>query len=419
METEAYSLGLCTSIWLTVTFTIERYIAVCHPIKGKVYCTESRAMIVIGVVYAVCFTLTASTPHEWVIEEVRNNATGTSVLRLDYSDLGRNDTYKMVFYWFTAVCFILLPLVLLSVFNSFLIYVVKQSRAQRRTMTSQRLERDSHSQSQENKITVMLIAVVLLALVCQLPVAVLLLYKSFNESEPNTMSDNIERGLGNIFNLLSAINAACNFVLYCAMSDKYRRTFLRTFCSRWYRQPSPLHSWMATAYSNVDDGSPRFSRMSSMRLSRRSSHRSSGSGSPRGSPPHGRCHLGGRHPGHYLTVPSPTRTPALLAPAHGTLTDDAPASRPLLRKVTSVAGADDADPRVSDAAAASLLNGAPSARSAAPAPAKGPLRRLARRLAALRPRGRRGAGAATCSQLAGTHIVITCQQPSQDEQTAL
>ncbi|ROT78384.1 FMRFamide receptor [Penaeus vannamei] len=170
-----------TSIWLTVTFTIERYIAVCHPIKGKVYCTESRAMIVIGVVYAVCFTLTASTPHEWVIEEVRNNATGTSVLRLDYSDLGRNDTYKMVFYWFTAVCFILLPLVLLSVFNSFLIYVVKQSRAQRRTMTSQRLERDSHSQSQENKITVMLIAVVLLALVCQLPVAVLLLYKSFNE----------------------------------------------------------------------------------------------------------------------------------------------------------------------------------------------------------------------------------------------
>ncbi|XP_037789424.1 FMRFamide receptor-like [Penaeus monodon] len=263
-----------TSIWLTVTFTIERYIAVCHPIKGKVYCTESRAMIVIGVVYALCFTLTASTPHEWVIEEVRDNATGTSVLRLDYSDLGRNDTYKMVFYWFTAVCFILLPLVLLSVFNSFLIYVVKQSRAQRRTMTSQRLERDTHSQSQENKITVMLIAVVLLALVCQLPVAVLLLYKSFNESEPNTMSDNIERGLGNIFNLLSAINAACNFVLYCAMSDKYRRTFLRTFCSRWYRQPSPLHSWMATAYSNVDDGSPRFSRMSSMRMSRRSSHRS-------------------------------------------------------------------------------------------------------------------------------------------------
>ena len=84
-----------------------------------------------------------------------------------------------VFYWFTAFMFILLPLVLLAVFNSFLIHIVKQSRATRRTMTNTAAERDSHSQSQENKITIMLIAVVLLALLCQLPVAVLLLYQSF------------------------------------------------------------------------------------------------------------------------------------------------------------------------------------------------------------------------------------------------
>ncbi|KAK8742479.1 hypothetical protein OTU49_001905 [Cherax quadricarinatus] len=262
-----------TSIWLTVTFTIERYIAVCHPIKGKVFCTESRAKRVIVAVFILCFTLTATTPHEWVINEVTDAVTGQPRLAMDYSFLGSHSTYKKVFYWFTAVVFILLPLVLLAVFNSFLIHVVRQSRTQRRTMTNQRVERDTHSQSQEYKITVMLIAVVLLALLCQLPVAILLLYQSFYVSKPNSIAFYIELGLGNIFNLLSAINAACNFVLYCAMSDKYRRTFLRTFCSRWYRQPSPLHSWMATAYSNVEDGSPRFSRMSSMRMSRRSSHR--------------------------------------------------------------------------------------------------------------------------------------------------
>ncbi|XP_045139070.1 FMRFamide receptor-like isoform X2 [Portunus trituberculatus] len=262
-----------TSIWLTVTFTIERYIAVCHPIKGKVICTESRALRVIVAVFVLCFTLTATTPHEWVILMNTDPDSGQSHLALAYSSLGSNTTYKKVFYWFTAVMFILLPLVLLAVFNSFLIHIVKQSRATRRTMTNTASERDSHSQSQENKITIMLIAVVLLALLCQLPVAVLLLYQSFYESKPSSTSYYIELGLGNIFNLLAAINAACNFVLYCAMSDKYRRTFLRTFCSRWYRQPSPLHSWMATAYSNVEDGSPRFSRVSSMRMSRRSSHR--------------------------------------------------------------------------------------------------------------------------------------------------
>lgn len=37
-----------TSIYLTVSFTIERYIAVCHPIRGQVLCTESRAKRVIA-----------------------------------------------------------------------------------------------------------------------------------------------------------------------------------------------------------------------------------------------------------------------------------------------------------------------------------------------------------------------------------
>ncbi|XP_068229096.1 FMRFamide receptor-like [Palaemon carinicauda] len=422
-----------TSIWLTVTFTIERYIAVCHPIKGKVFCTESRAKRVIVTVFVLCFTLTASTPHEWVVKEVVDPSTQRKTLNLGYSMLGSHTTYKKVFYWFTAVIFILLPLVLLAVFNSFLIHVVKQSLATRRTMTNHRVERDNHSQSQETKITIMLIAVVLLALFCQLPVAAMLLYQSFYESEPNSIASNIELGLGNIFNLLSAINAACNFVLYCAMSDKYRRTFLCTFCSRWYRHPSPMHSWMATAYSNVDDGSPRFSRMSSIRMSRRSSHRSSGSGSPRSSPTHGRTHPAQRHPGHYLTVPSPshnpsqhtTTTPALLVPTNATLhstPDDVAATRPLLRKVTHSAPGNNnssADEGVTSptAAAASLLNGSPnSQRSLDSVPQPSRLRRLALRLASLWPRRRSGS---TTTHLAGQHIVITCQQPSVEEQTAL
>lgn len=54
-----------TSVWLTVSFTVERYIAVCHPIKGKVFCTERRAKSVIVIVYIFCILTTASTTFEY------------------------------------------------------------------------------------------------------------------------------------------------------------------------------------------------------------------------------------------------------------------------------------------------------------------------------------------------------------------
>ncbi|XP_076066241.1 FMRFamide receptor-like [Oratosquilla oratoria] len=297
-----------TSTWLTVTFTIERYIAVCHPIKGKVFCTESRALRLVVIIFITCFALTAPTPHEWIVEVATNKETKKPYLRLNYSRLGSNSTYKKIYYWFTAVVFIILPLILLAIFNSFLISAVNRSKITRRKMTHA-TERESCSQTQENKITVMLIAVVILALLCQLPTAILLLYMSFHRSDPASTSFQIERILGNVFNLLATVNAACNFILYCALSDKYRRTFLLTFFPKWYRQPSPLHSWMATAYSNVDDASPRFSRASSVRLSRRSSHRSTPMCSPRASPTQSR---GGHssHHGAFLTVPSPKYNPS-------------------------------------------------------------------------------------------------------------
>ena len=42
------------------------------------------------------------------------------------------------------------------------------------------------------------------------------------EPPPKTKSFAVMRGLGNIFNLLNAINAAANFILYCSFSDKVR-----------------------------------------------------------------------------------------------------------------------------------------------------------------------------------------------------
>jgi hypothetical protein len=120
------------------------------------------------------------------------------------------------------------------------------------------VEQSDITQTQENKITITLIAVVILFMVCQIPPAILLIYDLFHQKPESLDEKNIRLGLGNIFNFLVTINAACNFMLYCALSEKYRRTFLLTFLPSCYNPPSP--SRHNTVYSYMYDSTSTLRR---------------------------------------------------------------------------------------------------------------------------------------------------------------
>ena len=89
-----------------MAFTVERYIAVCHPIRGRVLCTESRAKKVIAAVYVICFSAAISTAFEWTVVEVTNSTTNITRIQSISSDLGDNETYRTVYYWFTSITFV-------------------------------------------------------------------------------------------------------------------------------------------------------------------------------------------------------------------------------------------------------------------------------------------------------------------------
>lgn len=261
-----------TSVWLTVSFTVERYIAVCHPIRGKMLCTESRAKLVIVTVFLFAFMSTLPTPFEHDVVERWDPTINQTIYHMDYSELGKDPVYTTSFYWFTTLLFTLIPLTLLAVFNSFLICAVHRSKQQRRKMTSVRGDRNDSSSSQETRITIMLIAVVVLFLLCQVPTSVIMLYEA--NVTPTKHQSVLFQGLGNVCNFLMAINASCNFLLYSALSDRYRKTLLATFLRCWHKPPSPMHSQSIYYRSTVTETT--MSRSPSCR-ERSPSHRSNSS----------------------------------------------------------------------------------------------------------------------------------------------
>lgn len=238
-----------TAVWLTLTFTIERYIGVCYPMKGKVWCTPRRAQGVVAVVCFVALLVTLPVFFEFRVEEMTDQWNNTRLITKT-TEFGRTASYQIGYFYANQIFFTFLPLLLLFAFNSFLIRAVMHATRNRRRMTLGDLTTPAatnslHSSQQERhqrdqqRITVMLIVVVVVFVVCQLPQAVQTLCRIYLQ-RADLMGGREERILkitGNYFNLLVMINSSINFVLYSSFSSKFRLTFARIFCHRFQRPP--------------------------------------------------------------------------------------------------------------------------------------------------------------------------------------
>lgn len=60
-------------------------------------------------------------------------------IRTELTHLGDNKTYRTVFYWFTSIIFVFLPLILMATFNCFLVNAVRKSQVTRKRMTKSKV----------------------------------------------------------------------------------------------------------------------------------------------------------------------------------------------------------------------------------------------------------------------------------------
>ncbi|KAK3086740.1 hypothetical protein FSP39_022705 [Pinctada imbricata] len=259
MHPFCYPLALLAqtgTIYTTVGFTSERYIAVCHPLKAPNRCTKSRTKRVI--ILILIFSVVYNIPRFFEFKTVFNwdEQTNSSLPGIGLTELGKNNRFKLVYFiYMSPLVMFVLPFLIIFVLNIQLMRAVNLAKKTRTRLST--------SASKEANLTIMLIAVIIVFLICQLPsIADNILWVIFDSADLNCSLSYIR--FTSITNLMVVINSAVNFVLYCAFGKRFRRVFVKTICHPWRKRQPRFKYTMYESAATYNNNSRRVTSLKIM-----------------------------------------------------------------------------------------------------------------------------------------------------------
>ncbi|XP_062573259.1 sex peptide receptor-like [Saccostrea cucullata] len=232
------------SIWLTVFLAILRYIYVCHTDVARKVCTVPNVIRATVGIYVVA-TLTQTTrfiesesiPHSIPSKRSPNKTITTCLFPYRPFVQEDLDLYFNLIFGFRVIFIHFIPCSLLLILNALLIRTMRQAQLRRRLLLRQNKKNESKKLADSNCTTLMLVAVLGLFLLVELPLGVIMILFSIQ----NTLDIHISE-TSNFLLMTAVSNTAIlvsyplNFLIYCAMSRQFRETFKRIFTCK----PMPL-----------------------------------------------------------------------------------------------------------------------------------------------------------------------------------
>lgn len=212
-----FNQAVCITAWLTVSVAVERYISVCHATRAKMICTVERARIVSILVFILMSLLAVPSALRYTKITVYDNTTNTSYYEIAPSALGNNRQFMTAYIWLQNLLRSLIPLFVLIILNTCIIHSLRKQRVKGKKMSAR------------NRITLMLITIVVVFLICITPDAIMSTFFGYGYVEAN----NLVKGVREFTDMLLAVNSAVNFVIYCAFSKVFRDTFISIFCKKY------------------------------------------------------------------------------------------------------------------------------------------------------------------------------------------
>lgn len=211
----------CLSAWLVVGFTVERYIAICHPLKRPEMCTVFRAKIVtasltLGSALLYCYQL-------WSTH--LSNVNGPMCVTV-----GRHVEVVAAMGNVDVVVTLIVPVCTIFWLNiTMLIQICGIYKTSNEIRATQQNNETTRNKAQV-KITKLLIIVSTVFLLLNSPSGVLRV-KWFAQRLLNSeyVPSGPEKMLQQLFQFLFTVNFAINFVLYSLCGNNFRKS-LRSLC---------------------------------------------------------------------------------------------------------------------------------------------------------------------------------------------
>ncbi|XP_069786078.1 probable G-protein coupled receptor 139 isoform X2 [Narcine bancroftii] len=187
------------SIWITVVMTIDRYYAVCLPLKYRMVSYPERTHKIIGLVFMM--SLITGIPFYWW-SDVWQVSKPPTIL-------------DQVLIWMHCFMIYFIPCTIFLIVNSMIIYQLKKKKA---------------LASRSGKTTAILLSITTVFAILWAPRTVVIIYYLYVSSISKSCKDHLMLDLAN---MLAMLSTAINFFLYCFVSKRFRTTVkevIPSFC---------------------------------------------------------------------------------------------------------------------------------------------------------------------------------------------
>ncbi|XP_015239004.1 probable G-protein coupled receptor 142 [Cyprinodon tularosa] len=187
------------SIWSTVPLTVDRYVALCHPLIHRQISYPARARKIIAAV--LLLSLASGVPFFWWSDVWRDSHPPTAL--------------DAVLIWTHVTIIYFLPCTIFLVLNSLIIHTLRLRQRQ------QPCQEERGPPRRLGKTTAMLLALTSVFSVLWAPRTVVVIYHLYVSSVHQDWQVHLAYDLSN---MLAMLNTAVNFFLYCFVSRPFRST---------------------------------------------------------------------------------------------------------------------------------------------------------------------------------------------------